>query len=128
MSETTVVKGQFGLDQSGGTGKKLKYFILQMSSCYKPTFYNTQGKQNQWINDIHCTHDLWCSCDHTIKHLLLALAEKEEIIPVTTEQKRSILKCLSTTEDLITETVDKGDIDELALDAIFAEDLTEDTG
>lgn len=25
VSETTEVKGQFGLDQSGGTGKKLKY-------------------------------------------------------------------------------------------------------
>ena len=31
VSETTEVKGQFGLDQSGGTGKKLKInFILQI--------------------------------------------------------------------------------------------------
>ncbi len=28
VSETTVVKGQFGLGQSGGTGKKLKLILF----------------------------------------------------------------------------------------------------
>ncbi len=36
VSETTEVKGQFGLGQSGGTGKKLKYiYFTDMSSLWK---------------------------------------------------------------------------------------------
>lgn len=47
VSETTVVKGQFGLDQSSGTGKILKYFILQNVKIYERTMLRTQrpGKQ-----------------------------------------------------------------------------------
>ncbi len=99
-----------------------------MSDCFKPTFYTTKGKQDQWINSIHSTHDLFCGCDHTTKHLLLSIAEKKEIIEVTKEQKKTILQCLSTSEDNHIPTGEDGDIDEIALDAIFAEDIDETTG
>ena len=70
MSETTVVKGQFGLDQSGGTGKKLKYiFILQMSKFQQPALYKGRALDNQWINLIIGSHDLFCGCNKPIKHL-----------------------------------------------------------
>ncbi|BAB19322.1 hypothetical protein TTMV5_gp1 [Torque teno mini virus 5] len=99
-----------------------------MSSCYKPTYYNTKGKQTQWINDIHCTHDLWCSCDHVLKHLLLSIAERNEKIELTKEEKKQVLQCLTTTEEITTQNGDDGDLDEIGLDAIFAEELTEDAG
>lgn len=99
-----------------------------MSSCFKPTFYNTKGKQTQWMNNIFCTHDLFCSCDNVLKHLLLTLSEKNEKIEVTTKEKKEILQCLTTTEEVSTHAVENGDLDELGLEAIFAEDVTEDTG
>lgn len=99
-----------------------------MSSCYKPTFYNTKGKQTQWINNIHCTHDLFCSCENVLKHLLLSLAEKKERIEVTKEEKKDILQCLTTTEEITIQNGEDGDPDEIGLDAIFAEELTEDAG
>ncbi len=44
VSETTVVKGQFGLDQSGGTGKKLK-IILYFTDEH---IYTTKTKYKKW--------------------------------------------------------------------------------
>lgn len=100
-----------------------------MSKCFKPTFYNNKAKQDQWINNIHCTHDLICFCDTPLKHLLLAIAEKQEKITITKEEKKQILQCLTTTEDRTTKIGDDPDaIEELGLDAVFAEELTEDTG
>ncbi len=130
MSETTEVKGQFGLGQSGGMGKKLKiYFLLQMSYLFKPTIYNNKAKQNEWINNIFLTHDLICYCEHPQRHLLAAIAEKQENIQLSKEEKKNLFQCLTTTEEttpIIGDTPE--DIDELGLDAVFAEDFGEDAG
>lgn len=99
-----------------------------MTNYLRPTFYNNRGKHTQWINNICNSHDLLCGCETPIKHLILTIAEREEKIEVTTEEKRNILKCLSTTEDLTTKTGEDGDIDEIGLDAIFAEDMDDGTG
>lgn len=98
-----------------------------MTYCFKPTCYNNKTKQLHWINNTCLTHDLICFCPTPTKHLLLAIAERGETIEVTTEEKRKILQCLSTTEDATrTTTEDNADgIDEIALEAIFAEDVEE---
>lgn len=97
-----------------------------MTHCFKPTCYNNKAKQQHWINNIHLTHDLICFCDSPTKHLLLAISEKQEKIIVTKEEKASILKCLTTTEEenIITTDGDQN-IDEIGLDALFAEDFDE---
>ncbi len=65
MSETTVVKGQFGLVQSGGTGKKLKIFILQM---FKPPTPNQRRDELKFINIICGVHDTLCDCYSPVQH------------------------------------------------------------
>lgn len=98
-----------------------------MTHCFKPTCYNNRAKQNHWINNVHLTHDLICFCDQPTRHLILAITEKEEPIIVTREEKAKILKCLTTTEETTTATTD-GDqnIDEIGLDALFAEKFEEE--
>ncbi len=118
MSETTVVKGQFGLVQSGGTGKKLKNsFFLQMSNLQKPTNYSKNGLNNQILNTYVNIHDLNCGCDNALKHIVLQILEKEP----------EIKKCLTTTTT--GETTGDGEEDVLGegdLERFFAEDFGED--
>ncbi len=62
------------------------------------------------------------------QHLLLALAEKEEKIEVTNNEKNKILQCLSTTEgDITTGDVVDG-LDEVGLEALFAENIDTEEG
>ncbi len=123
MSETTEVKGQFGLDQSGGTGKKLKilFFTEMTSKLLTPALYSDNGLENQWLNVVWGTHDLICGCNSAIKHLAGILQRKGDQL------------CLpSTTEDAGTQTTDKdGEQDafeEGDLDALFSENFEEDDG
>ena len=98
-----------------------------MSHCFKPTCYNNRTKQLHWINNLHLTHDLICFCDSPTKHLILAIAEKEEQIIVTKEEKAKVLKCLSTTEETTIPTTNgEEDVQEIGLDALFAEDFGEE--
>ncbi len=99
-----------------------------MSDCFKPTCYNNRGKQNKWINLLHEAHDLICFCPQATKHLLLALAEKEEKIEVTIKEKNKILQCLSTTEEDNTTHGDIDGLDEVGLEALFAEDGEKEDG
>ncbi len=99
-----------------------------MSHCFKPTYYNTKTKQLQWINNTVLTHDLICFCPEPTKHLILAIAERGEKIEVTKEEKQKILQCLTTSEEITTVGDTPDAIEELGLDALFAEDFTEDQG
>ncbi len=77
MSETTVVKGQFGLDQSGGTGKKLKiFYFTEMNNWQNPTL-GPRAQQIQWINLIFTSHDMICGCNDTWKHLKTLLEDHQ---------------------------------------------------
>lgn len=120
MSETTEVKGQFGLGQSGGTGKKLKiYCFLQM---FRTPPRNNKALQLQLINSFISSHDIACSCSNPGFHTLLITATKigKEL---TKEEKNQIIQCLgdTTTTPEEEEEPDLGD-----LDALFAENGGED--
>ncbi len=116
MSETTEIKGQFGLGQSGGTGKKLNMFILQMSNFFveKPT--NPKRDNLDMINAYVHIHDLKCNCNTPLQHIINQLIEKEP----------ELTKCLTTptTEDGRGDAVDT--IEDGDLDRLFEEDFGED--
>ncbi len=97
-----------------------------MTSCFKPTCYNTKTKQLHWINNTVLTHDLICFCPQPTKHLLLAIAEREETIEVTKEEKEKITKCLITTDDRGKDGEGDDGFQEVGLEALFAEDFTEE--
>lgn len=40
-----------------------------MSKYLKPTLYEGRALENQWINDIFTSHDLFCGCLKPIEHL-----------------------------------------------------------
>nr|AGG91485.1 hypothetical protein [TTV-like mini virus] len=99
-----------------------------MSDCFKPTCYNNKTKQTHWINNLHLTHDLICFCPTPTRHLLLALAEQQETIEVSKQEKEKITRCLITTEEDGTTTDVLDGMDEVGLDALFAEDFEEKEG
>ncbi len=42
-----------------------------MSSFYrKQTFLNTSAKEQEWIQNVECSHNLWCSCTNWLAHFL----------------------------------------------------------
>ncbi len=118
MSETTVVKGQFGLDQSGGTGKKLKYilYFTRYVRLPKPSLYKGKAAELQWINLIHSTHDSFCGCETPLQHLK-HLLNSEECPPTTTTGDAAGSK----------EGADDPGFDEGDLERLFEEDTTADT-
>lgn len=123
MSETTEVKGQFGLGQSGGTGKKLKLFYF--TEMFQAPYMTNKGKQTQLINSFVHSHDLLCSCIKPTFHCLQILAQQlaPELKP---EEKQQIIQCLSTattTTDAAGEDQDDfiGDLEKL-----FEDDITEE--
>lgn len=98
-----------------------------MSDCFKPPTYNNRAKNLHWINSTYGIHDLICHCENPAKHLLLAISEREELIEITKAQKHKITKCLFTTDEEETTTgTENHGIDEVALDAAFADDFTEE--
>lgn len=144
MSETTEVKGQFGLGQSGGTGKKLKIYICftDMAFPWMPTIHNVQGRTNSWINGIVQHHDTFCGCDKPFFHLFYHLHKNNGYPQCSIPELNEIKKCLGGTETNTTLTGGtseepkeestngpEGDLDEGELLRLFDEDgpLTEDS-
>mgnify|MGYP002699997134 CR=1 FL=1 len=125
MSETTVVKGQFGLVQSGGTGKKLKMiFILQMSRYVKPT-ENTKQQQIKFVNAVVHLHDMQCDCNSPLEHSVDIIFTQEKNLRFNAQEKQKIRKCLTTQEDGdLEEGVDA--LGEGVLEALFEQDFGEE--
>ncbi len=95
MSETTVVKGQFGLSQSGGTGKKLKiYFFTDMS--WKKPEYGIKGRELCWLNSTIQSHDCFCGCNDPITHMIKLCIDKGGVFNFNIESAKKLLKCHST--------------------------------
>lgn len=96
MSETTVVKGQFGLGQSGGTGKKLKACILftDMCSIWKKPKFTPRQQENQWMNLMWNTHGQFCDCEDPLTHFMI-LINRDGPCPKPVEDILNI-KCLLT--------------------------------
>lgn len=86
-----------------------------MSKLYKPTEYKPRALQNAWMNNIFQTHDLWCSCNSTIKHLKEIIKEQE---------CRHSRDAATTTETGGTTTTEETGFDEGDLESLFA--LTEE--
>lgn len=122
MSETTEVKGQFGLGQSGGTGKKLKIYSFTDMSRYQPTKQNCKQSNINWINTLVHVHDLQCNCDSPLEHTTLQIFNQEKNLRFTTTEISTIQKCLTTGEEDTPEEENFGPGD---LEALFADDFGE---
>lgn len=122
MSETTVVKGQFGLGQSGGTGKKLKIYI-SFTEMFSPPKLSTKQQKLQLVNAFITSHDLVCHCKNPGYHSLLIATEQigKELTP---KEKTQIKQCLG--EEDTTGDGAEGDLGYGDLDKLFAEDFTEE--
>ncbi len=96
VSETTEVKGQFGLDQSGGTGKTLKlYFFTEMSySKYQQTYLGPKGIEQQILNSIFTTHDIGCGCPDPPTHILKLIAPLVKKKNLSSEEKKKLNNAL----------------------------------
>ncbi len=122
MSETTVVKGQFGLDQSGGPGKKLKIFCF--TDMFLTPNYSTKAKQRHLINGFVQQHDYLCHCKNPAFHCLQILTA--ELAPQLSEkEKLQIKECLTTTAAATT-TTEEDDHGLEDLEKLFAIEDTED--
>ncbi|ALN98246.1 ORF2 [Gorilla anellovirus] len=113
-----------------------------MSDRWIPPKYAWQGRELQWINSIHTTHDTWCGCSSVITHFLRAVSARGEFLPVYTPAEKAISflpECPTTTEEIppITATGDTSgihteeergllDLEEGDSDALFADDHEED--
>ena len=89
-----------------------------MSEYLKPCLYKGKAVEQQWINGIYTSHDLFCGCNDPIQHLAAILKPKQLCLP-------------STTEDAGTQTHGEEkdyDLEEGDLDALFANDFEEDDG
>ncbi len=126
MSETTEIKGQFGLGQSGGTGKKLKInYILQMfiSPCT-----TTKQKQLLLVNNFVSGHDLLCCCKSPAFHCAQIIIQ--QLAPELKEKEKEQLKQCLTTEpsgDTAADPGPEGDLDFGELEKLFEQDTEEET-
>lgn len=48
-----------------------------MSKLWKPAVYSTRALEQQWINNIHQSHDLFCGCPKPLQHLKLILHDQK---------------------------------------------------
>ena len=65
-----------------------------MSKHIKPTFYNDNAKEKQFLNCIVNCHDLYCGCDEPLKHTASNIFKFCEPTDFNEEDKQNILKCL----------------------------------
>ena len=65
-----------------------------MSKHMKPTFYNDNAKEKQFLNCIVNCHDLYCSCNKPLKHTASNIFKFCEPTNFNEEDKQNILKCL----------------------------------
>lgn len=87
-----------------------------MSKFLTPALYKNKALETQWLNNIHSTHDLFCGCDDTIRHLIsiLSTGGKQLCLPSTSTEDATTQTGGEDVEDIL----DEGD-----LDALFAEDF-----
>lgn len=93
---------------------------------YKPKTYNEKRLQLELTNAfVHC-HDLCCDCNEPTFHstkILINQLKKE----LNNNQLQELQQCLTSTATS-GDPIEDGVVDGEDLDALFAEDTTEDTG
>lgn len=89
-----------------------------MSSYLKPCLYKGKAVEQQWINGIYNSHDLFCGCNDPIQHLAAILKPKQLCLPST-----------STEEDPGKDGGDAvEDLEPGVLETLFSEDFDDETG
>lgn len=98
-----------------------------MSSIWKKPTFGPRQLENQWMNNIYCSHDLWCHCEDPPLHLL-AIINRNSKAPKP-EKEIINIKCLLTGEGG-TENHGEEDagLEDGELERLFAEDGTGDPG
>jgi len=98
-----------------------------MSKYYQTIPYTYKHKSRDWINTNVSVHDLYCSCDKPLEHIILGIIDQEPNLRFDEQDKIKIQKCLTTTKD--TDALDGfGDGE---LEKLFEDDIGEpdaDTG
>lgn len=87
-----------------------------MSSLLTPSLYKGKAVEQQWVNSIFGTHDLFCGCPDAILHLQNILQPKNQLcLPSTTGEK----------EDPGSDAVDT--LQDGELEKLFEEPFTEES-
>ncbi len=93
-------------------------------SKLKPTYYNSNGLQQQLKNTLFGNHDLCCGCDTPGNHLFYLLKDTIHPSKFSTTEINEIKKCLGigeTTKTTTTEDAEEG-FQDGDLEALFAEE------
>ena len=81
-----------------------------MSKYLKPCLYSKKGLEQQWMNTIYNSHDLFCGCNQPFEHFK----------DIQKRDKWLHTKDVGTTTEDPTENGDDFDINEGDLDQLFA--------
>ncbi len=99
-----------------------------MSSYQQCTFYTKKQLQLQSTNLHVAAHDLTCSCEKPLQHIILQILEQEPSLKEDKQFTENLQKCLTTTEKPTGHEDDVlGDIGDGDLEKLFEEDFGEDT-
>lgn len=90
-----------------------------MSNYLTPCLYTGKAIENQWVNGIYSSHDLFCGCNSPIKHLAAILQTKQLCLPSPTTAEGTT----QTGQEDAVDTLEPGDLDKL-----FEESFDEDDG
>lgn len=90
-----------------------------MSKCYQNPIYSPRALEQQWMNNIFQSHDLWCGCQKPIIHLLTIVNKNGKAIKP--EEEINNILCLITGEKDSSKEEDN-DFGPGELEALFAED------
>lgn len=91
-----------------------------MSSFQKKSCYEGRALDNQWVNNIYNSHDLFCGCLQPIKHLLDIIKHTPWLRSYTEEDTKT-----TTTEN---RGGDDFNIDAEDLEKLFEQKEEESTG
>lgn len=92
-----------------------------------PPKYNSKQLQLQFVNCLVSTHDIKCSCNGPLEHIVLDIFKQERNLRFNSQEKQFIQTCLTTTEDVPGGNI----IDELGedeLERLFENDGDQDDG
>lgn len=92
-----------------------------------PPKKNEKSTTLHFVNGVVHLHDLICDCPKPLEHSIHLILTQEPRLQFTENTKQKLQKCLTTTEKDGPEDgidgLEPGD-----LDALFADDMVEDTG
>lgn len=80
-----------------------------MSKYQTPSLYNGRGADNQWMNLIYTSHDLYCGCLKPIKHLE-DIIKRDECRPTEKTTGGTTATTNAAADDI---AISPGDLEEL---------------